>query len=120
MEEAIVRGFLELVEHDACAIWWYNRLRRAEIDIDQLGDSYVRDLRAQFVGSLWILDVTSDLGIPVVVAVLHWKEGSRERVAFAAGAHFDLHIATLQAVTELNQVLAVHGMEAAYRWSGRR
>jgi len=113
VEEAIVHGFLELVEHDACAIWWYNRLRRAEIDIDQLGDSYVRDLRAQFVAmgrSLWILDVTSDLGIPVVVAVLHWKEGSRERVAFAAGAHFDLRIATLQAVTELNQVLAVHGM----------
>jgi ribosomal protein S12 methylthiotransferase accessory factor len=88
-------------------------MRRAEIDIDRLGDSYVRDLRAQFVAmgcSLWILDVTSDFGIPVVVAVLHWKEGSRERVAFAAGAHFDLRIATLQAATELNQVLAVDGV----------
>ena len=28
-EEAIVQGFLELVERDAYAIWWYNRLRRA-------------------------------------------------------------------------------------------
>ena len=26
-EEAIVPGFLELVERDAYAIWWYNRLR---------------------------------------------------------------------------------------------
>jgi ribosomal protein S12 methylthiotransferase accessory factor len=37
-EEAIIQGFLELVERDACAIWWYNRLRRAEIDLDRLGD----------------------------------------------------------------------------------
>ena len=27
-EEAIVQGFLELVERDAYAIWWYNRLQR--------------------------------------------------------------------------------------------
>jgi len=28
-EEAIVQGFLELVERDAYAIWWYNRLSHA-------------------------------------------------------------------------------------------
>ena len=94
-------------------MWWYNRLRCAEIDSDRLGDSYVRNLRAQFAGmgrSLWLLDVTSDLGIPVVVAVLRWKEGSRERIAFAAGAHFDLRVAAIQAVAELSQVLAVDEM----------
>ena len=112
-EEAILQGLLELVERDACAIWWYNRLQRAEIDLDQLGDSYIRDLRAQFAAmgrGLWVLDVTSDLGIPVVVAVAHWKEGSRECLKFAAGADFDLRIATLKAATELNQVLAVDWM----------
>ena len=35
LEEAILQGFLELVERDACAIWWYNRLQRAEIDLDR-------------------------------------------------------------------------------------
>ena len=29
LEEAIVQGFLELVERDAYAIWWYNRLQQA-------------------------------------------------------------------------------------------
>ena len=29
VEEAILQGFLELVERDAYAIWWYNRLQRA-------------------------------------------------------------------------------------------
>jgi oxazoline/thiazoline synthase len=115
-EEAVLRGFLELVERDAVAIWWYNRLRRPEIDLDRLGDSYVRDLRTQFAAmgrDLWVLDVTSDIDIPVVVAVLHWKEDGRERIEFAAGADFDLRVATLRAVTGLNQLLAVDRMRRA-------
>ncbi len=113
MEEAILQGFLELVERDAYAIWWYNRLQRAEIDLDRLGDSYVRDLRAQFAAmgrDLWVLDITSDIDIPVVIAVLHWKESGRECIELAAGAHFDLRIATLRAVTGLNQLLAIARM----------
>ena len=31
IEEAILQGFLELVERDALAIWWYNRLRRPAV-----------------------------------------------------------------------------------------
>jgi oxazoline/thiazoline synthase len=113
LEEAIIQGFLELVERDAYAIWWYNRLRRPEVDLDKLGDNYIRDLRAAFAAmgrGLWVLDVTSDLGIPVVVAVAHWTEDSREYIEFAAGAHFDLRIATLRAMTELNQFLAIDRM----------
>ena len=109
-EEAILQGFLELVERDAVAIWWYNRQQRAEIDLDRLGDSYIRDQRAQFAATgrrLWLLDVTSDIEIPVVMAVLHWNEDGQERIEFAAGAHFDLRVAALRAVTGLNQVLAV-------------
>src|SRR5579863_9003562 len=47
LQEAIVQGFLELVERDAYAIWWYNRSRREELDLGQFDDSYVRDLRTQ-------------------------------------------------------------------------
>jgi bacteriocin biosynthesis cyclodehydratase domain-containing protein len=116
VEEAILQGFLELVERDACAIWWYNRLQRAEIDLDRLGDSYIRDLRAQFAAmgrGLWVLDVTSDIDIPVVMAVSHWQEDGRERIQFAAGAHFDLRVAALRAVTGLNQILAVDRIRRA-------
>jgi len=45
LEEAIVQGFLELVERDAYAIWWYNRLQRPEVDLSQFNDSYLRDLQ---------------------------------------------------------------------------
>jgi ribosomal protein S12 methylthiotransferase accessory factor len=34
LEEAIVQGFFELVERDSTAIWWYNRLRRPAIRLD--------------------------------------------------------------------------------------
>jgi oxazoline/thiazoline synthase len=113
LEEAIVQGFLELVERDAYAIWWYNRLRRPEVDLDQFEDSYVRDLRAQLaeVGRrLWVLDVTNDLGIPTFVAISHWTQNSQENIEFGSGAHFDSRIALLRALTELNQFLSIGRM----------
>jgi oxazoline/thiazoline synthase len=108
--EAIVQGFLELVERDAYAIWWYNRQQRAEVDIGQLDDSYVRDLQAQLAGAgrqLWVLDVTSDLAIPTFVAITHWTQNGKENIEFGSGAHFDARIALLRALTELNQFLSI-------------
>jgi oxazoline/thiazoline synthase len=110
LEEAIVQGFLELVERDSYAIWWYNRLQRAEVDLSQFDDSYVRDLRTQFAETgrrLWVLDVTSDLGVPTYVAILHWMQNGQENIEFGSGAHFDRRIALLRALTELNQFLSI-------------
>jgi len=109
-EEAIVQGFLELVERDSYAIWWYNRCQRPELDLEQLEDSYIRDLRVQLTGAgrrLWVLDVTSDLGIPTFVAICQWEEDSKEYIEFGSGAHFDTRIAALRAVTELNQFFSI-------------
>jgi oxazoline/thiazoline synthase len=110
LEEAIVQGFLELVERDSYAIWWYNRLQRAEVNLDQFEDSYVRDLRAQLTETrhkLWVLDITSDLGIPTFVAISHWMQNSQENIEFGSGAHFDSRIALLRALTELTQFLSI-------------
>jgi bacteriocin biosynthesis cyclodehydratase domain-containing protein len=109
-EEAIVQGFLELVERDAYAIWWYNRVRRAEVDLDQFDDSYVRDLKTQFANhgrKVWVLDVTSDLGVPTYVAMMHWMKDGQENIEFGSGAHFDKRIALLRALTELSQFLSI-------------
>jgi oxazoline/thiazoline synthase len=110
LEEAIVQGFLELVERDAYAIWWYNRLQRPELDLGQFDDSYIQGLRTQLAQAgrrLWVLDVTSDLGIPTFVAVTHWRQNGRENIEFGSGAHFDARIALLRALTELNQFLSL-------------
>jgi ribosomal protein S12 methylthiotransferase accessory factor len=110
LDEAMVQGFLELVERDAYAIWWYNRVQRPELDLGQFDDSYVRDLRSQLADRgrrLWVLDVTGDLGIPTFVAITHWVKDGQENIEFGSGAHFDTRIALLRALTELNQFLSI-------------
>lgn len=115
LEEAIVQGFLELVERDAYAIWWYNRLQRPEVELAEFDDPYIRDLKtllAETGRRVWVLDVTSDLGIPSFVTIAHWMENSQEFIDFGSGAHFDPRIALLRAMTELNQFLSIGLMGA--------
>jgi oxazoline/thiazoline synthase len=110
LEEAIVQGFLELIERDSYAIWWYNRLQRPQVDLSQFDDSYIRDLQAQFAATgrrIWMLDITTDLGIPSFVAISHATEGERELIEFGSGSHFDARIAALRSLTELNQFLSL-------------
>jgi len=109
-EEAIVQGFLELVERDAYAIWWYNRLRRNEVDLSEFDDAYIRDIKSQFADhgrKIWVLDITSDLGVPTYVAIMHWMKDGKENIEFGSGAHFDRRIALLRSLTELSQFLSI-------------
>jgi ribosomal protein S12 methylthiotransferase accessory factor len=110
LQEAIVQGFLELVERDAYAIWWYNRSQRSEIDLSEFDDSYIRDIKTQFTDAgrkLWVLDVTNDLGVPTYVAIMHWIKDGQEHIEFGSGAHFDRRIALLRSLTELSQFLTI-------------
>jgi ribosomal protein S12 methylthiotransferase accessory factor len=109
--EAILQGFLELVERDSVALWWYNRVRRPGIDLSSFNEPYLGQLE-DFLNdhhrNLWALDVTSDLGVPAVVAVskrIDGGLGGPEQIMFGLGAHLDPRIALLRAVTELNQML---------------
>src|SRR5262249_56207982 len=70
----------------------------------------VRELQAQVGetgGRVWVVDVSSDLGIPSFVAIMHWTNNSQENIEFGSGAHFDTRIALLRALTELNQFLSI-------------
>jgi bacteriocin biosynthesis cyclodehydratase domain-containing protein len=108
VEEAVLQGFLELVERDSVALWWYNRLRRPALDLDSFAEPYLDELRAFLRAhhrDLWALDLTSDLGVPVVAALSRRTGGGAEQVLFGLGAHLDARLALLRAVTELNQML---------------
>lgn len=109
VEEAIVQGFFELVERDACALWWYNRIRRPAFDLDALDDPFVRRVRAHCSEKdldLCVLDLTNDLGLPVAVAAAHRRSDGRS-ITFGLGSHFDAKIAISRALAELNQLLAL-------------
>jgi ribosomal protein S12 methylthiotransferase accessory factor len=107
MEEAIFQGFLELVERDSIALWWYNRVRRPGVDLESFGEPYLGQLQAylgQRQREFWVLDLTSDLGIPVFAAISR-RRAAQERILLGFGAHLDPRLAMLRAVSELNQML---------------
>lgn len=104
IEEAILQGFFELVERDAVAVWWYNRVRRPSVDLASFGEPYLTDLEQHYRSmdvAIWVLDLTHDLGIPTFVAVAH-AEGAR-RFWLGCGCHFDARLAVQRALTEVNQ-----------------
>ena len=108
LEEAVLQGFFELVERDAFAVWWYNRLRLPGVDLDSFGDDYLATAGEYYRSlnrDLWVLDVTSDLGIPSFVAISRRTDKEAEDIIYGAGAHTDPHVAALRAVCELNQFL---------------
>ncbi|MEU8891932.1 TOMM precursor leader peptide-binding protein [Streptomyces sp. NPDC048442] len=108
VEDATVQGFLELVERDAVGLWWYNRTRQPSIDLDAFDDSWVAGVRSAHRGlgrEVWVLDVTSDLGIPVFAAVSRRTDKPAEDITLGFGAHFDPRTALRRALSELNQML---------------
>ncbi|MBE0529792.1 MAG: TOMM precursor leader peptide-binding protein [Rhodospirillales bacterium] len=106
LEEAILQGFFELVERDAISLWWYNRLPRSSIDPAGVDDAFLAHMQTHYAGigrTLHVLDLTTDLGVPVAAAVSATTKGGRILIGF--GAHLDGHIAVLRALAELNQIL---------------
>ena len=108
LEEAILQGFYELTERDAFAIWWYNRLRVPAVDLSGFDDEYLASATehyARYERELWMLDVTSDIGVPTFVALSRRPDAKTEDIIYGAGAHADPRIAALRAICELNQCL---------------
>jgi len=106
IEEAILQGFLELVERDAVAIWWYNEVPRPTVDLATFSQSFFENTLAQYKLAerfLHVLDLTTDLGIPVVAAVSDFLDPAKNGLILGFGAHFDAETAIARALTELNQ-----------------
>jgi ribosomal protein S12 methylthiotransferase accessory factor len=111
LEEAILQGFFELVERDAVALWWYNRVPRPAVDLRAFADPWL-DRHAEMLKTLgremWLLDLTTDFGIPVYAAISRRFQGAEE-ILLGFGAHGDPRVAALRAATELNQMIAWTG-----------
>lgn len=85
---ALDRAFLELVERDAVAIWWYSRAQRPELKIAP-GEAPLLDVFADWVRRtdrrFWILDLSHDLRLPVAAAISCDGHGRNLSFGFAAG-----------------------------------
>src|SRR5262249_55848781 len=84
-----------------------NGLQRPIVDLTSFDDPYFDQLGQYYrhIGrELWVLDLTSDLGIPTVAAVSRRTTGGSERLIIGYGAHLDPTVAVTRALTEMSQV----------------
>lgn len=104
--EATLRGLLELVERDGVALWWYNRIPRPALAVrpDPILTRLHRFYR-RIGREFWVLDLTSDLGIPACAAVSLARETGRD-LAFGFGAGLTREHAARHALLEMAQPLA--------------
>jgi bacteriocin biosynthesis cyclodehydratase domain-containing protein len=109
LEEAILQGFLELVERDAVTLWWFNRLPCPGVDVASFGRpefTALFDLYRGLGRTVAVLDVTSDFGIPAFAALSHAAGPEKSDLLLGFGVHFDARIALARALTEMNQGLS--------------
>ena len=122
IEEAILQGFLELVERDSIALWWYNRLRKPGVDLLSFNDPYFLQLIEYYKSlnrSLYVLDITADMQIPAFAAVSHRLDDNNQNIIFGFGAHVDAGIAVERALVELNQILPLVTVPESDRVQGK-
>ncbi|MBN9663901.1 MAG: YcaO-like family protein [Acidobacteria bacterium] len=105
VDDALAHALLEWIERDAMSLWWYNRARRPAVRLESFEDPQLlaaaESLRA--IGRrLYLLDCTTDFGIPVYVSVAPRLDGSE--ILFASAAHPSPRVAAWKAASEAAQV----------------
>ncbi|HEY0451222.1 TOMM precursor leader peptide-binding protein [Actinophytocola sp.] len=123
LEDALLQGLLEVVERDSVALWWYNRTQAPGVDLDSFEVRWIdglRDVYAALHRDVWVLDLSSDVGIPTMAALSRRTDGPHEDVMFGFGAHLDPQVALVRALTEMNQLMpavVAAGQGGEYDWS---
>jgi len=108
LEEAVLQGFLELVERDSVALWWYNRLQKPAVDLERFDEPYfqaVTDYYQSIGREVWVIDLTGDLNIPTFAAISRRCDREVEDIVLGFGTHFDPKLAIQRALTEVSQML---------------
>ncbi|MGH9318714.1 MAG: YcaO-like family protein [Vicinamibacteria bacterium] len=110
LDSAMERGLLELIEREAAAVWWYNRLPARGLPFEAFDDEFLRHAVEPFSRNglrVWLLQLSSDWRVPVVAAVSCAGDESSIAYAFAAGRTIDA--AARSAITELVQTILSYG-----------
>jgi ribosomal protein S12 methylthiotransferase accessory factor len=122
VEAATLRGLLELVERDAVALWWRGGRRGRSIAADSEAGLAASELLAELRQAnverkTWLLDITTDVEIPALVALSTRSDGFG--FSFGFGARLNLAEAARAAIFELCQVeLGQHVVAAKRQESG--
>jgi oxazoline/thiazoline synthase len=117
LDNAVRNGLFEIIERDAVAVWWYNRIARPAVPLIADVDSVLPSLQSGYERtgrSFWALDITSDFGIPVFAAVTRCQ-GPTPDVLVGFGCHTSATEALRRAVSEMHQMVVALGAVADRR-----
>jgi ribosomal protein S12 methylthiotransferase accessory factor len=120
-EAAALHGMLELVERDAVSLWWRGGVRGRMVALEGRALATAAALVAQARGGTntrrtWLLDITTDLEVPSVVAVSSRRDGSGFACGFAA--RLTLQNAARSALMEMFQMELAYVVVEAKRQEG--
>ncbi len=116
-ERAALHGLLELIERDAASLWWRGGRRGRAIPPEH--DAYTKTLLHQLRAGAsaprrtWLLDITTDIGLPSIVAVSCRLDGFG--FAFGLAARPTLAAAIRSATLELCQLELAYAVVEAKR-----
>lgn len=106
VEDAVLRGLYEVVERDAFAITWLNRMPVPRIAIHNARNALLAEVLERFREvdlSVSVSLATTDLGIPVVITLSLDDTGAGPASVIAARADFDLEQAITRSLEETAQ-----------------
>jgi ribosomal protein S12 methylthiotransferase accessory factor len=121
-DDAALHGLLELIERDAAALWWRGgrrgKLIPAGHEAQHAAQARLSRLRQDVAARRsWLLDITTDIGVPCAVAISCKNDSSG--FAFGLAARPTLTAAACSAVVEMCQLeLAYAVVEAKHREGG--
>jgi ribosomal protein S12 methylthiotransferase accessory factor len=121
-EAAALHGMLELIERDAASLWWRGGARGRLIPPAHEAQVAAQALLSQLRQNAsarrsWLLDVTTDIGVPSVIALSCKVDGFG--LAFGMAARPTLAAAARSAIREMCQLeLAYEVVEAKCREGG--
>ena len=122
VEAATLRGLLELIERDAVALWWRGGRLAAPIPLEDPASLAASALLARLRQGeggrrSWLLDITTELGVPAVAAVSFDAAGGN--FCFGTAARPSLAAAACAALMEMAQIeLAMEIVHAKRRERG--
>ena len=117
--DATVRAMLELIERDALALWWRGGRSPRSMVISSETATLLTQLRqGQIDRQTHLLDITTDIGIPVIVAFSARPDGYG--FAFGVASRITPADAARAAIFEMCQSeLSLHVIEAKRHQSGQ-
>lgn len=115
-DAAALHGMLELIERDAASLWWRGGSRGGSIppqhEAHIMAEALLPQLRQNASARRsWLLDITTDIGVPCVAAVSCMADGFG--FAFGLAARPTLKAAARSAILEMCQGELAHAVVEA-------